>query len=190
MWLVSIAALNGSSILVISARPETVHFYRSSKDIIVDNQKQTDPCGRCGCQRKYHKPDKYYLSHKFRVTGGATSRVYMIPVRAPTCCDKCPHCLCFCTAFVEPFEGQPRTRCIYENEDHTHRDPTTTSYPISISSRVPPVQPDFIPPDDSGDADPLPTGSQVPTKRTKKKGTRTKTTYKRGSETTSLRWEP
>jgi hypothetical protein len=95
-----------------------------------------DPCGRCGCQRKHHNPPTSYTKSKFRIHGMVGTWNDMIKVQAPTCCDSCPHCFCFCIAFVEPFPGQPFTRCHYENEDYTHNDhyDPTASNSITIPS--------------------------------------------------------
>jgi hypothetical protein len=98
----------------------------------------TDPCGYCGCMRKYHNPPKAYTSSKFRI--GLTGT--MIKVLAPTCCDSCPHCICSCVAFVEPFEGQKRLHCVHETENHDHDFHTEwdSYFDYSISRVVSPVQ--------------------------------------------------
>lgn len=74
---------------------------------------QTDPCGRCGCQRQYHNPPDSYTSAKSGYTSG---KAVAHKVWAPTCCDSCPFCLCFCTGFLEPFKGQRYLRCVYEHD--------------------------------------------------------------------------
>jgi hypothetical protein len=73
---------------------------------------QDDPCGRCGCSRKAHKPDKAYTGYRDYRNQGPNPPP-MIPITARTCCDKCPYCICFCVAFVEPFKGQPWPECAY-----------------------------------------------------------------------------
>lgn len=74
-----------------------------------------DHCGRCGCERQYHNPPERWP--------GSKSRRFMGPVQppqertlAPTACSSCPHCICFCVAFVEPFHGQPWPNCFYEEK--------------------------------------------------------------------------
>jgi hypothetical protein len=57
----------------------------------------TDPCGRCGCERRYHNPPAWEPRTKHRY----------LQILAQTCCSSCPHCVCFCSAWLEPFEGQP-----------------------------------------------------------------------------------
>lgn len=97
-----------------------------------------DPCGRCGCMGKYHNPDKGYTSSKFRI---GLTRTYR-SIIARTCCDSCPHCICFCVAFVEPFEGQKRTHCYYEtaNHDHNYHPELDSSFDYSVSCHMPQVQ--------------------------------------------------
>jgi hypothetical protein len=63
-----------------------------------------DPCGRCGCKRKYHNPPKAYTGSKDYRNMGPNSTP-QIEVKAKTCCDSCPYCLCFCIGFMEPFKG-------------------------------------------------------------------------------------
>lgn len=99
----------------------------------------TDPCSYCGCMRKYHNPDKSYTSSKFRIGLIGTYRA----ITARTCCDKCPHCICSCVAFVEPFEGQPRTHCYHATEnnlDHDYHTELDSPFDYTISRMVPPVQ--------------------------------------------------
>ncbi len=73
------------------------------------------PCGRCGCQRRYHNPDKAYTSHKQYRNMNPNPAMHppQIVVQARTCCDNCPHCICFCTGYVEPFAGQSFGDCVY-----------------------------------------------------------------------------
>lgn len=71
---------------------------------------QTDPCGRCGCERRFHNPPK---SYSYAKTGSSSGKSHMIEIKARTCCDSCPHCFCFCIAWIEPFEGQPYKECVY-----------------------------------------------------------------------------
>jgi hypothetical protein len=42
-----------------------------------------DPCGRCGCARKVHRPDS---SYSYAKSGGSSGKSHQIPVLAPTCC--------------------------------------------------------------------------------------------------------
>jgi hypothetical protein len=70
------------------------------------------PCGRCGCRRDRHLPGRTF-SHA--TSGASSGKSHEVPVLAPTCCV-CKYCFCFCTAFVEPFEGQPWLACIYDPE--------------------------------------------------------------------------
>jgi len=69
-----------------------------------------DPCGRCGCRRKGHRPGR---SFSFAKTGASSGNSHEIPVRAPTSCD-CPFCICSCVGFVEPFPGQKYLACTAE----------------------------------------------------------------------------
>jgi hypothetical protein len=72
-----------------------------------------DPCGRCGCQRKYHNPEKSEKGYKAsRFMGPVQPPHFKITARS--CCATCPYCICFCVGFVEPSEGQPYQRCVYE----------------------------------------------------------------------------
>lgn len=95
----------------------------------------TDNCGRCGCERRFHNPPKSFTSSKFRI--GQTG--HQVKVLNMTACSSCPHCFCFCIAFVEPFDGQRFLRCLYEAEDHTHINPTVSNT-FTVPSMVPPVQ--------------------------------------------------
>lgn len=72
-----------------------------------------DPCGRCGCMRRYHLP---HITFSYAKTGGSSGRSREIPVLAPTSCD-CKWCLCSCVAFVEPEWEQAGMRCVYEPEN-------------------------------------------------------------------------
>jgi hypothetical protein len=69
-----------------------------------------DACGRCGCKRKSHKNKETFSYSK---SGGSSGRSVELPITARTSCD-CHFCICFCVAFIEPFKGQPYTRCVYE----------------------------------------------------------------------------
>jgi hypothetical protein len=71
----------------------------------------TDPCGRCGCQRKYHNPP---TSDDIAKTGASSGNAHKYIITARTCCYNCKFCICFCVGFIEPFEGQPFLRCFYE----------------------------------------------------------------------------
>lgn len=71
----------------------------------------TDPCGRCGCRRQYHNPPP---SDDIAKTGGSSGNAHKYVITARTCCYNCKFCICFCVEFIEPFEGQPYTRCVYE----------------------------------------------------------------------------
>lgn len=105
------------------------------------------PCGRCGCQFRYHNPPKSSPSHR----GSAWGNSYQRQTLAMTCCDSCPHCFCFCVAFIEPFIGMPFERCVYETENHTHLYPaisnsdTISRLVSSVQSRIP---------NDRGDSEP------------------------------------
>lgn len=70
----------------------------------------TDPCGRCGCIRKAHEPPKTFSYAK---TGASSGKSHELPITARTCCWECKFCMCSCVAWVEPFEGQRFTRCVY-----------------------------------------------------------------------------
>src|ERR1017187_5232343 len=67
--------------------------------------KPTDNCGRCGCERRYHNPPEWEPRTKGRYR----------PNLARTCCSSCPHCLCFCFAWTEPYLGQPFGKCAYKD---------------------------------------------------------------------------
>ena len=71
----------------------------------------TDPCGRCGCQRKYHNPPPF---DDYAKTGSSSGNAHKVIIKARTCCYNCKFCFCFCVGFIEPFEGQPFQRCVYE----------------------------------------------------------------------------
>jgi hypothetical protein len=71
-----------------------------------------DPCGECGCRRKYHLPKPTFSYAK---SGGSSGRSIELNCLAPTSCE-CKYCLCACVAFIEPFEGQRSARCVYEPE--------------------------------------------------------------------------
>jgi hypothetical protein len=110
-----------------------------NKKAISDN----DPCGRCGCMRKHHNPPKSETS----VHGYSWGPAHQVIITARTCCATCPHCFCFCTAFVEPYKGQPFTRCLYETKNHAHEphnEWSTIPYPVSISRMVSQVQPRIL----------------------------------------------
>jgi len=98
--------------------------------------KKSDPCGRCGCQRGFHNPPKSYTKSKFRVHGPGAAQHDSITITARSCCDTCPHCTCFCVGFIEPFDGQPFLRCVYETENHDH-----SARAVSDSSTVPRLVP-------------------------------------------------
>ena len=98
--------------------------------------KESDPCGYCGCMRKYHNPPKFYFHWR--------DRAGVIEVKAPTCCDSCPHCICSCVAFIEPFEGQKRTHCAHATEnniDHDYHTEWDSFFDSTPSRNVPQVQP-------------------------------------------------
>ena len=57
-------------------------------------------------------PDKYF---NYAKSGGSSGKSKNILVLAVTCCD-CKHYFCFCVGFVEPFEGQPFLKCIYDSD--------------------------------------------------------------------------
>jgi hypothetical protein len=99
-----------------------------------------DHCGRCGCERRFHNPP---ASYSYAKTGASSGRAHQIKILARTCCDNCPHCFCFCTAWVEPYEGQPYVRCVYETEDHNHFTPPIQD--SSTISRLVPSMPKGIP---------------------------------------------
>jgi hypothetical protein len=88
------------------------------------NNDPTRPCGLCGCQFRYHNPPKTSSSHR-------ASHSFTVVTKALTCCYSCPHCMCFCVGFVEPFEGMPFERCVYEAEDHSHR-----TLPVKFSNKL------------------------------------------------------
>ncbi len=71
-----------------------------------------DPCHRCGCRRKHHRPPPTFSYAK---SGGSSGKSREIPVLAPTCCH-CPFCFCSCVAFVEPEWGQKWEACLYESD--------------------------------------------------------------------------
>lgn len=63
-------------------------------------------------------------------------------VRALTSCATCPHCICFCIGFIEPFEGQPYKECVYAashlsevqlSTPHAHSPQTETGRDDSIN---------------------------------------------------------
>ena len=76
----------------------------------------TRPCGRCGCQQRYHNPPSAWSGSKGYSWGNARWN----KTKAMTCCDSCPHCICFCSGFLEPFIGMPFERCLYETKNHAH----------------------------------------------------------------------
>lgn len=65
----------------------------------------TDSCGRCGCERQHHNPPAWEPRTKGRYS----------QILARTCCSSCPHCVCFCHAWMEPFDGQPYKKCGYRD---------------------------------------------------------------------------
>lgn len=79
---------------------------------LMKNGSPDDPCGRCGCRRVDHKNGKTFsYTH---ASGGSSGKSRELPITARTSCNSCKYCICSCTAFVEPFDGQPFQRCVYE----------------------------------------------------------------------------
>jgi hypothetical protein len=89
----------------------------------VADSNPSDPCGRCGCRRDGHNPPKSFTRSKFRVHAPSLKSNDTFYVKALNSCE-CKHCICFCIGFIEPLEGQPYARCIYEAEDYSHLTPT------------------------------------------------------------------
>ena len=86
----------------------TAEQFREAQRRLMSRGKFEDPCGRCGCKRLTHLPDRTFSYAK---SGGSSGKSHEVPVQAPTCCE-CKYCLCFCVGFVEPFIGQPFLMCL------------------------------------------------------------------------------
>ena len=129
----------------------------------------SDPCGRCGCERRFHNPPK---SYSYAKTGSSSGKSHMIEIKARTCCDSCPHCFCFCIAWIEPFKGQPFQRCYYETEDHNHYTPPVQNSD-TVSRLVSPVQ-SMIPDNKGNHRTQQKSPSSAPAKKITFKSTKTR----------------
>lgn len=84
--------------------------FQQQQETLTASGAPEDPCGECGCRRKYHLPKPTFSYAK---SGGSSGRSIELNCLAPTSCE-CKYCLCACVAFIEPFEGQRSLRCVYE----------------------------------------------------------------------------
>jgi len=98
----------------------TAAEFREAQALLMSRGHSEDSCGRCGCKRKFHLPNRTYSYAK---TGGSSGKSHEILVLAPISCD-CKFCFCFCVAFVEPFPTQPFRFCVF---DPQHQEDTNGS---------------------------------------------------------------
>jgi len=88
---------------------DSLQFEQAQKELMARGSPD-DPCGHCGCRRKYHRPTKTFSYAK---SGGSSGKSVELNVLAPTCCE-CKYCFDDCVAFVEPYKGQRSLRCTFE----------------------------------------------------------------------------
>lgn len=116
--------------------------FKGAQSALMQRGTPEQGCGACGCRREHHLPPPTFSYAK---SGGSSGGSVELPCIAPTSCS-CPYCLCCCTHFVEPFEGQPFLKCTYEPAPK----PSASAFTEKVKAEMPSPPPPLL----SGEAEP------------------------------------